>query len=184
MRSLARLAGRLAAAALLAWALGLLWFLRILPSPSPALPVTDGIVVLTGGAGRVARGVDLIARKRGKRLLISGVSAEVRPLELARTLKVPPAIFDCCIDLGFEALDTRGNAAEVADWARANRFTSIRLVTSAYHLPRARLELEAQIDDDVRIIGDPVGGRPQPLQLAREYSKYLWRLAVLRLGLD
>ena len=52
-------------------------------------------------------------------------------------------IYDCCVDLGFTAADTLGNARETADWARAMRFHRLTIVTSDYHMPRAMLELRA-----------------------------------------
>jgi uncharacterized SAM-binding protein YcdF (DUF218 family) len=175
---------RVTAALLLAWAAGFLWFIASLRPPAPGTEATDGIVVLTGGSGRVARGVDLIRRGKAKRLLISGVAAGVRPEEIAGMIDAPPGIFRCCIDLGFEALNTRGNASEVADWVQRNGFSSIRLVTSAYHLPRATLEIRERLGQDFTVVGDPVPGKPLPVDLAREYSKFIFRATLIRLGID
>src|SRR5262249_60791604 len=53
---------------------GFLWFLLRMPIDEIALERSaDGIVVLTGGSSRVQDGLELLAAKRGKRLLISGV---------------------------------------------------------------------------------------------------------------
>src|SRR3546814_9566295 len=38
-------------------------------------------------------------------------------------------LFECCVDLGFEAADTAGNALETAGWLNAHGYKSIRLVT-------------------------------------------------------
>lgn len=173
---------RLAALLVLTWAGGFLWFALALPEPAPAHIRTDAIVVLTGGPGRLARGITLLEAARAKRLLVSGVDPSVRPAELAVALHAPTPLFDCCIDLGREAADTRGNAEETAAWVRAHRYRSVRLVTSAYHMARAKLELEAQLGDGVVIVADPVPLELPADRLVREYSKYALRLVALRLG--
>ena len=50
-------------------------------------------------------------------------------------------LFNCCVDLGFEAEDTSGNAQEIAAWARSKHYDSLIVVTSDYHMPRALLEI-------------------------------------------
>ena len=56
-------------------------------------------------------------------------------------------VFDCCIDLGFTAENTLGNARETAEWARAKGYHRLILVTADYHMPRARLELKAAMPE-------------------------------------
>src|SRR3546814_3347591 len=51
---------RLFAFVLLCWLLGFAWFSLLLPLPFEPHRKTDGIVVLTGGAGRIGRGLDLL----------------------------------------------------------------------------------------------------------------------------
>src|SRR3546814_10400995 len=70
--------------------------------------------LLTGGAGRIGRGLDLLQAGAAKTMLISGVDRDVRPRELAVAYNVPEKLFDCCITLGHEAIDTRSNAIETA----------------------------------------------------------------------
>ena len=71
---------------------------------------TDAIVALTGGRGRIERGVALMQAQAARRMLVSGVPMGVTPKDLARVNSAPRAIFRCCIDLGNEAVDTRSNA--------------------------------------------------------------------------
>ena len=80
---------RAAAAALLLWIAGFMAFALFLPQPAPDGIVTDGIVVMTGGRGRVERGLRLLEAKQAKRLLISGADRRVRPHELAVQFKAP-----------------------------------------------------------------------------------------------
>ena len=67
---------------------------------------------------------------------------------LAKMLPVSRDLFDCCVDLGYQALDTAGNARETRDWAREHNITrSLIVVTSNYHMPRALAELSAALPD-------------------------------------
>jgi hypothetical protein len=66
--------------------------------------------VLTGGPDRVERGLALLAAREDARLLISGVGHTVVPADLGATGER--------ITLGHTATSTRGNAREVAAWAR------------------------------------------------------------------
>ncbi len=103
----------------------------------------DGIVVLTGGADRISDGLALLERGKGRRLFISGVHAGVPTEMLKRQHAARAALFDCCVDLDFQARNTYENALETRRWVAANDFRSLVLVTASYHLPRARLEFEA-----------------------------------------
>ncbi len=139
-----------AALLLLGLVLGFLRFVALAGTP-PAEPGrrTDGIAVLTGGAERVDTGLRLLRQGMAERLLISGVHRNVVPADL-----VPPGLADRVI-LGHAATSTRGNAVEVAAWARAEHLRSLRLVTAGYHMPRALLELHRALPG-VEIVPHPV----------------------------
>ena len=49
-------------ASVLAWAVGLLWYIRLIDAAPPPVPPADGIVALTGGAGRVETALQLLAK--------------------------------------------------------------------------------------------------------------------------
>lgn len=101
----------------------------------------DGVVVLTGADLRIAQGAQLLREGRARRLLISGVNRKTSRDDVMRIAGLPPAQFDCCVDLGYEALDTFGNAGETKSWMALHRFNSVIVVTSSYHMPRALAEL-------------------------------------------
>lgn len=181
----------------LLWVGGFALFLLRLPAPLDGRH-TDAIVVLTGGPGRIDRGIDLLRAHAAGRMLISGVAPQVRPIELAVEYRSAPALFKCCIDLGHEAVDTRSNADETARWVRAHHYRTVRLVTSDWHLARARLELvHALADDDpgdddddgnesdgaVTVLGDGVPSSPRYGTLIVEYNKLLLRQAALLVGI-
>jgi uncharacterized SAM-binding protein YcdF (DUF218 family) len=101
----------------------------------------DGIVVLTGGDNRIEAGAKLMSEGRAKRMLISGVNRKVSREEMQRLLGIDKTVFNCCVDLGYEALDTVGNADETRTWAKTNGYTRLIIVTSRYHMPRSLAEL-------------------------------------------
>lgn len=123
---------------------------RVRRAPEPP-PQADAIVALTGGSlERLSTGVRLLEQRKGERLLISGVNHIVTDEELFEALAIDPELGRCCVDLGYDAEDTLGNAAETAAWAREHRYRRLILVTDDYHMPRSYAELsvampEAQI---------------------------------------
>ena len=173
---------RLVALALVAYAIGFALFAMALPGPAGD-ERTDAIVVLTGGTGRLERGFDLIQRHLAGQMLISGVERSVRPQELAQHYNVPQALFDCCIVLGREAVDTRTNADEVGAWVARRRLHSIRLVTNDIHMLRARHEIGRRLPADVTVIPDAVPSHPDIWGIFREYNKMLLGWAAGLIGL-
>jgi uncharacterized SAM-binding protein YcdF (DUF218 family) len=165
---------------LLIWMIGFGWFAVDLPRAADENVETDSIVVLTGGPQRIEHALQLLEANKAKNLLISGVDRDVKPGELAAAYDRNLTLFDCCIDLGFQAVDTRSNALETARWAARRKDKSIRLVTSDWHMRRARLELERAVPADIAIISDAVHSAPSLGTLFKEYNKYLMRrLAAL-----
>lgn len=130
-------------AAVLLFGLGFLVFaFSVATTEEPADPHADAIVALTGGRDRVAEAVDLLVAGRGRRLLISGVHPSTRAVDIQKLTDGDRSVFACCVDLGRMAQSTAGNAEEAADWVKAHGFTSLIVVTSAYHMPRSLLELD------------------------------------------
>ncbi|MEV4933118.1 MULTISPECIES: YdcF family protein [unclassified Sphingobium] len=173
---------RFIAVTLLGWMLGFAWFAIFLPQPLDGRQ-TDAIVVLTGGAGRINRGLSLLQDGAAKRMLISGVDRSVRPVELAAQYKVPERLFSCCITLGREAIDTRSNAIETAHWLERRDFKTVRLITTDWHMRRSALELRQALPERVTLVYDAVPSRPSLTMLAREYNKYLLRRAAALIGI-
>lgn len=101
---------------------------------------TDAIVVLTGGSERLAAGFALLSQGRAEKLFISGVGRGTSR-EAIRSRAGTAERFECCVAIGREALNTRGNAEETAAWLQAQGFNSLRVVTASYHMPRSLLEM-------------------------------------------
>ncbi len=135
-------------AACLAWGSGFALFAwRALQPPGPP-PRGDGIVVLTGGAGRIAAAIALLEANRARLLLISGVEPNLELAGLLRASDVavaPGSDLRSRIMLGHAATSTLGNAVETADWARANGLHRLIVVTAGYHMPRALDDIEAAL---------------------------------------
>ena len=148
--------GRIVGFVLAVWLLGFACFAATLPQPAPAAGKTDVIVVPTGGSGRIARGIELLRQGSAEKLLVSGVFEDVKPREFAAQYGLSPREMDCCVVLGFAALDTRGNARETAEWIRQGEYGSLRLVTSDWHMRRSRNELEQVLPEGVEVIEDAV----------------------------
>lgn len=172
---------RLAALLGLLWGAGFLWFSLTLPGPAPLSDKTDAVVVLTGGEGRLLRGLAVVEAGAAQRMLVSGVDRGTTPRELAAAAGVALARFKTT-DLGYGAVDTRSNAEETARWIKDHDFASLRLVTSAGHMRRARLELTRVLPATVVVVEDAVPVAPAAPSIAFEYSKYLLRRAALASG--
>ena len=157
----------------------------------------DGIVVLTGGASRLSDGMELLAAGYGKRLLISGVHPSSAASDISRALPEGQSYFSCCVDLDRSAVNTRSNAAETRRWAHERGFTSLIVVTSNYHMPRALVEMSHAMPD-IKLIPFVVVGdkwREEPWWtssatlrlLLSEYVKYIAaevRVRLAYIGLD
>ena len=146
----------------------------------------DAIVVLTGDRGRLAAGGELLNAGQAPRMLISGVHSSVSNSDILVQANLDQAELDCCVTLGRQARDTVGNAEETAQWARANSYNSLIIVTSDYHLPRSLLEMK-RVMPEVEFIAYPVHTpppweRPASARLwAQEYAKFatVWLRAIL-----
>ena len=152
------------------WGVGLLAFAsRVdLSTPPNDPPVSDGVVALTGASdARITQAMKLLETGKGRRMLISGVNPQATRADIRGVAKATQRFYDCCVDLGFQATDTVGNARETADWANTNGFRSLILVTSDFHMPRAMLELRAALPD-ARIT-------PYAVRTSELDAKHWWR---------
>jgi uncharacterized SAM-binding protein YcdF (DUF218 family) len=156
---------------------------------STDLRPSDGVVVLTGGENRVREGLKLMTEAPVRRVLISGVYRSTSREDFRRHFALPSVLSDCCLDIGYLAQDTVGNAEETRAWVEAWGFQRLIVVTSGYHMPRSLLELRRALPD-VELIPHPVGwGRENKprwwlddtaLRLVlREYGKYI--VALVRI---
>lgn len=171
---------RLGSLLLLLYALGFVLFTFTLGRPAPAgVAPTDAAVVLTGGPGRIEHAIDVLKAHGAGRLLVAGVDPSVTKPDLVRRIPGSGKWLACCVDLGSESVDTRSNAEEAQRWLAKHRYRSLRLITSDWHMRRARYEFEKVLGSKYRLLTDGVATQPTFLTLFGEYNKYLLRrLAV------
>jgi uncharacterized SAM-binding protein YcdF (DUF218 family) len=181
-------------AALAVFGLGFVLFANaVMREPEVRDERADGIVVLTGGQTRISEAARLLEDGRGQRLLISGVNRKIGRPSLLKISGLDEKIFNCCVDLGYAALDTIGNADETRRWAEALGYDRLIVVTASYHMPRSIAELSRAMPN-IELLPHPVA--PDGLKrkvwwldasaarlLAAEYVKFLpaaMRLAMAR----
>ena len=159
-----------------------------------APPAGSGVaaVALTGGAERIPDAIALLERGYARRLLITGVNPSLSVADVVRLAPRSARFIDCCVDLGYEARNTIGNAREARRWLAANDLRGpVIVVTTNYHMPRALAELGHELPDRV-LIPFPVvtdrlrhSGWWNDAAVARlwagEYAKYLVALARMAL---
>ena len=172
---------------------GFAWFVYHVPAEEVALHRNaDGIVVLTGGASRISDAIELLASGHGKRLLISGVHRTTTTAEIARINPRYEGLVSCCVDLDHSAINTVGNAVETRRWVKDRGFSSLIVVTSAYHMPRTMAELARQMPE-IALVPFPVvtdklrnepwwASAPTARLILSEYAKYVAAQLRMRIG--
>lgn len=165
---------RLASLGVLIWLFGFLWFAIFLPRPMGGAK-SDAVAVLTGGEGRIARGLAALDKGWSRKLLVAGVDRDVKRREFAVEYGVSAATMKCCVTLDHDSYDTSTNALEVSRWLARHKFGSVRLITSDWHMRRAAYELDQAKPEGVAVIRDPVASRPSLQILFLEYHKLLAR---------
>jgi uncharacterized SAM-binding protein YcdF (DUF218 family) len=172
----------------MAWGAGLLLFAAWVWAARPPDPVphADGIVVLTGGDGRVGAALALLAAHDAPALLISGAGRGTYLGDFTEDDTAAATKYAAAITIGHMAATTHENAIETADWVAARHARSLIIVTADYHMPRALLEIR-HVLPGITLVAYPVQppamtalpAWPTVKLLAAEYSKYL----VVRSGL-
>jgi uncharacterized SAM-binding protein YcdF (DUF218 family) len=169
--------------------IGFFIFTGTLQRNQPEPRTADGIAVLTGGVARIDEAMKLLAQGKAKRLLITGVNRTTSTEALKQLASEGDQLFACCVDIDKAARNTIDNATETSQWVAQNRYNSIIVVTSNYHMPRALAELArampevslvpySVVDNNVRL--DHWWAYPGTTRLlVSEYLKYLPALGRL-----
>ena len=148
----------------------------------------DGIVVLTGDQFRIAKGIELLKRNPNKKLLISGVNKNINPVDIMKEFPSSINFFQCCIDIGKDAKNTFENIIETFEWMKSNEFTSIIIVTSDYHLPRVKLEINRFIDNQQifyeAVKTDESDSILRLKKVTLEYIKYIRTFLSIKIGIN
>jgi uncharacterized SAM-binding protein YcdF (DUF218 family) len=163
------------------------------PLGDPAQAADAGVVLTGRSDARLRAGLALLEQGRVPRLLISGVFANATDEEVRAVIGGRPELYACCVTLGREAQSTVGNAREIAEWVARSPTRSLLLVTEAWHMPRALLEVRRAlpglevspyaIRQPPYVLDDPWSNSRVIRALALEYAKLLVVRARLELKL-
>ncbi|MCM2356534.1 MAG: YdcF family protein [Geobacteraceae bacterium] len=118
---------------------------------------TDAIVVLAGGRGRVEGGVRLYREQQARYLFLIGVDPAVRKGDLYRERtgeRGGEGVF-----LEKVSRNTLENALYARDLILNKEVSSIKLITSRYHMKRAVLLFRNTLPKDIAIYPHPVDTR-------------------------
>ena len=160
----------------LLYALGFILFTVTLGKPaSKDSAPTDAAVVITGGSGRIEHGIEVLQAGQARRLLVAGADPAVTKKDLVHRLGGYAKLVDCCVDLGSESVDTRSNAEEAERWLAKHGYHSFRLITSDWHMRRARYDFRQVLGQNVQVVPDAVRTQPHFTTLFGEYNKYVLR---------
>ncbi|MFZ4125513.1 MAG: YdcF family protein [Rickettsiales bacterium] len=171
------------AALLLVWLTALLLFVQQLNSYSKTDDTsTDAIIALTGGVLRLERGFEMLGRDKAPILFISGVGKTTTREQLLHeygTEQIREKVENNAAELilDYRADSTYTNAQEAAKFIRTRGITTIRLVTSNYHMPRSVMEFESAVPEAF-VVPDAV--TPPKFQTKHWWADGYTRTLVLR----
>jgi uncharacterized SAM-binding protein YcdF (DUF218 family) len=114
---------------------------------------TDAVVVLAGGRGRVEEGVKLFRQGQGRLLFLIGVDPLVKKGELYKGEGAEEVYLENV------SRNTLENAIYARDLIAKHRVSSIKLITSRYHMKRATIIFRNALPKDVAIYPHPVDSR-------------------------
>ncbi len=104
--------------------------------PQTKIKVDCG-VVLTGSAGRIREGFDLLEQKQIKKLIISGVHSQTTLKDLLPLWPYYPAVQEDTVFLEKRSETTYGNAVQSLPLVQALQCRDIVLITSELHMYRS-----------------------------------------------
>jgi len=125
----------------------------------------DAIVVLGGRPNRLPVGLRLLREGEGRVLIVFNATGSGDE----EHLYVRP-----------DPYTTRGEARAVAKLAREHGWRSIVVVTSTYHVPRARLIFRRAFDGELRMASAPPTWWRLPFDVVSELVKALYALTMRR----
>ena len=149
----------------------------------------DSIVVLTGDKFRISKGMEILSNGNGERLLLSGVNKNIKLTNIKNQFPKYKKFFDCCVDIESISTNTFENSRETFLWLEKNKYNSVLVITSDYHIPRTKLEFERFLNTE-NIYYQPVNSNNDVSFLGKikklflEYVKYMRTYISLAVGLQ
>lgn len=118
----------------------------------------DCAVVLTGGAGRVREGFDLLVNQNVKKLIIAGVYSNARLREIMPMWPFYGSLNENDVVLDRRSETTYGNAQQSLPIVEALKCRDILLVTSRHHMYRSYRTFRSAYPENIYIQKHPVVG--------------------------
>jgi len=133
----------------------------------------QGVAVFTGGRNRIQTGFDLLSRfPKVQNVLISGVNPQSSRENLLASFLPEDGNFKGSVQLDYEARTTYGNVIQTKAWVDENEIDKLIIVTSNYHIPRAKALADLYLDD-INVSFYPVVAERIGLRLlVSEFVKY------------
>lgn len=128
----------------------------------------DAVVVLAGSTKRLPVALALMRRGAAPTLVVSD-GLEPRNQRAVRTCTTPQAFAVVCPKP--DPYSTRGEARMIAALASERGWRSVVVVTSRFHLLRARLLVERCFPGRVAMVGAPLEAWRLPFVIALEWGK-------------
>lgn len=120
----------------------------------------DCAVVLTGGSGRVKEGMDLLARRAVRKLIVSGVNPQAEWREIFPNWPYYQDVQESDIVLERRSRTTFGNAQQTLAVVEALGCRDLLVITSQLHLRRALRTFRAEFEDRMPVDGRAVSSGP------------------------
>ena len=148
----------------------------------------DSIVVLTGDKFRISKGMEILSNGIGEKLLLSGVNKNIKLTNIKNEFPKYKNFFDCCVEIENISSNTFENSRETFLWLEKNKYDSVLIVSSDYHMPRAKLEFEKFLNTK-NTYYHPVNSNNNLMAIGKikklflEYVKYMRTYISLAVGL-
>lgn len=135
-----------------AFFLGFLSFLGQIHAASRSVAVqADAIVVFSGEPRRIRVATNLMRKGFGQHLLIVGQDNRD---EIDKMRNANRSLFECCVTIDDRSRNTAEDALLARNLIRKIRSQSLTLVTSSFHMPRAKKELIRLLPEvDIKFYG-------------------------------
>lgn len=137
----------------------------------------DCAVVLTGGPGRVKEGMDLLARKAVRKLVVSGVNPQADWRDIFTNWPFYQDVAEADIVLERRSRTTFGNAQQSLVIAEALGCRDLLVITSQYHLHRALRTFRAEFEERIPVEGRAIassGVDSETFEIATEAIKSIF----------
>jgi len=146
--------------------------------PGPPTRPADAIFVLTGGEGRIQEGFRAWSGGAAKELYILGAGRRVPVARIVpEGLRIPAEALSRVHVEGW-SVNTLENAFAAKSAVGERKYSSVILVTSDYHIPRAVLVFRKVLPGDVSLSTirvRPEGGAGAPWRWARRHFIEGWK---------